>query len=292
VHPALLVFLGYAWMTGHGLFAVLSMVSITVHEAAHAACAAAFGQPPRSIELTPLGAIMRLEDEERLSPYRRAVMVLAGPVATFILCGSAVALVKNQLLPLIMGRLLFLINISILLVNLVPVLPLDGGRLATLLLRQIFPRHTVLRLMRIAGTTLGLALVALNVYTAWRLGGWNLSLAFAGCCLIYSAHASAVTHAMAELREFMDRKIFLEQRGMLPAVLFCVMANLPVRHIVRELPRNRQGMYLVIAPGTMERLGWMTEHEIIQQYLSNPNACVKDALLCQNRDKSPKYDTN
>ena len=292
VHPALAVYLGYAWITGHWLFAVLSMASITIHEAAHAMCAAVFGQPPRSIELTPLGAVMRLEDEERLSPLRRAVMLLAGPAATFALCTAAVALVRNQLLPLAAGRLLFLSNVSILLLNLVPVLPLDGGRLTTLLLQLIIPRHKAMSLMRGAGTAVGCALIALNVYTAWRLGAWNLSLAFAGCCLIYSAHASTVTHAMAELREFMDRRILLERHGMLPAALFCVMGNLPLRHIVRQLPRRRQGMYIVTAPGTVKLLGCLTEHELIQAYLTRPNDCAKDALLCQNSSKAPKYDTN
>ena len=67
VHPVLSLYLAYAWLTGHGLFALLAFGSILLHELAHAACAAAFGQAPHCIEITPLGAVMRLEDENRLT---------------------------------------------------------------------------------------------------------------------------------------------------------------------------------------------------------------------------------
>ncbi len=292
VHPVLPLYLAYAWLTGHGLFALLAFGSILLHELAHSVCAATFGQAPHSIEITPLGAVMRLEDEGRLPPIKRALMLLAGPAMTCMLCAFAVGMTRIALIPLEVGRLLFLSNVSILLLNLLPALPLDGGRLATLLLGCLLPLHMAHRVMRVVSTMLGLSMIALNVYASWRLGGWNLSLAFAGCCMIYSAAVSTTTQAMAELRYFMDRKILLERRGILTVAWISVIENQPLRKLVKNLPRRQHGMYLIFAPGSMELLGQLTENEILQQYMSRPDTTAKDALLCQNRSKSPKYDTN
>lgn len=288
VHPVLPLYLAYVWLTGHGLFALLAFGSILLHELAHAACAAAFGQAPHGIEITPLGAVMRLEDESRLTPRRRATMLLAGPAMTSVLCALAVGMTRNGIIPLEVGRLLFLSNVSILLLNLLPALPLDGGRLATMLLGCLLPVQTAYRVMRVFTLTLGLAMIALNIYASWRLGGWNLSMAFAGCCLLYSAHAATTTQAMAEMRSFMDRKIMLEQRGMKKTVWISVMGNQPLRRLVKRLPQRRQGMYLIFEPGSMQLLGQLTEHELLQQYMSSPDATVKQALALTMR----KHDTN
>lgn len=291
VHPVVPLYLTYACLVGHGLFTLLSLASILLHELAHAACAAAFGQAPNCIEITPLGAVMRLEDESKLPSLKRALMLLAGPAMTCVLCMLSIGMTRNVLISLETGRLLFLANLSILLLNLLPALPLDGGRLATLLLGCVLPLHMAHRVIRIVSTTLGLSMVALNVYTSWRLGGWNLSLAFAGCCLIYSAYAATTTQAMAELRSFMDRKILLERQGMLKTTWISVLENQPLRRLVKHLPRRRQGMYLIFSLGSMELLGQMTEHAMLQQYMSRPDATAKDVLLCHNTAKAPKYDT-
>lgn len=292
VHPVVPLYLTYACLVGHGLFALLSLASIVLHELAHAACALAFGQALHSIEITPLGAIMRLEDEGRLPPFKRALMLLAGPAMTCLLCTLSMGMTRHALMNPETGRLLFMANLSILLLNLLPALPLDGGRLATLLLGCLLPVHTAHRVMRVFTTTIGFVLIALNVYASWRLGGWNLSLAFAGCCLIYSAYAATTTQAMEELRCFMDRKILLERRGLVKTSWISVMENQPLRRPVKHMPRRRQGMYLIYALGSMELLGQMTEHELLQQYMRRPDATVKEALLWQNNRKGPEYDTN
>lgn len=292
LHPAMLVYALYAVVTGHGLFAAVSMLSILLHEGAHATAALVFGQPPRSIEITPLGAVMRLEDDSCLSPLKRVIMLLAGPVMTLLLCWLSLILTRRGLLSSVHGRMLFLSNISILLLNLLPALPLDGGRLLSLLLSMFLPLHAVHRTMQAVGSALGIGMIALNIYASWQLGGWNLSLAIAGCCLMYSAVAATTTQAMAELRQFMDRKIALERKGKAHVTWIAVLHMQPLRQLVRLLPPGKIAVFACIEAGSMRPLGWMPESEVIQQYLLQPEMTFGEAVsFCSKRQIFAKNDT-
>ena len=118
LHPMLLLYMLYAFLTGHGLYMLIALLSILLHECAHAVVATLFGRQPRSIELSPLGAVMKLEDENALTPVKRGIMLLAGPAITLTLCLTAIILTSQRLLSVSCGRMLFLSNLAILLLNL------------------------------------------------------------------------------------------------------------------------------------------------------------------------------
>ena len=278
LHPATLLFLFYALFAGCLPQVWIALLSIALHEGAHAATSALLGQAPKEIEITPLGAMMRLEDEEALPPLQRCVMLLAGPVVTLLLCFIAFRFTMAGWLARADGRMLFLCNMAILLLNLLPVLPLDGGRLLTLVLSCFFKSHTVRRMMRALGTVIGLAAIGMNLYITWRYGGWNLSLTMAGCFILYSASMATTTHAMAELRRFVDRKIRLENSGSLPAAHVAVLTTQTMRQCVRCLAPRRYTAFWMIEPGTMNHTGMLTEQQVIAAYLEHPEQRLAD--LC------------
>lgn len=285
LHAATPLFLLYALITGHFHLWMVATASILLHEGAHAAVAAGWGSPPQEIELTPLGAVMRLEDEGRLPAAKRLLMLLAGPTMTLLLCLLAITLTESGWLPCESGRMLFIGNLGILLMNLLPALPLDGGRVLALLLGTFLSQTAVKRSMRIIGSSLGISMVVLNVIVTWKYGGWNLSLAFAGCCLIYTASVATTSLAMAELRTFLDRKIRLEKRGTMQAATIYALHTTPLRKLLLRLPGNRLAQFVVLEIGTMRICGTMTEFEAVQQYLQCPQCTCLEAI---NRAKFAK----
>lgn len=292
VHPAVLPFAVYAVLMGHGVLWLISVLSILMHEMAHALVAAAFGCAPTALELTPLGAVMMLEDEMKLPPLKRAGMLLAGPVASMGMAGLAVWLTDKGWLSTDTGRPAFLCNVVIVLLNLLPVLPLDGGRLLHLILSSVLPARYAVKSMHVFGTVIGLALICLNVAVSLKYGGWNLSLAFAGCSILYSTATALTTSKLRELRSFMDRKIALEQRGVQPCKMLCAMGNLPLHRLLRVLPTHQQVIFSVVEPGTMALLGMIDENRLIQHYLNQPGMTLAEALaLSENAANTTKDDT-
>lgn len=279
IHPAVLPFAAYAFLLGHGTLWLISALSILLHETAHALVAAAFGCAPSAVEMTPLGAVMLLEDEMKLSSFKRAGMLLAGPLASAALVGLAVWMTGEGWIALSIGRHFFLCNIAIVLINLLPVFPLDGGRLLHLLLSSILPAHHAVKALQVLGGVVGIALIGLNLVISLKYGGWNLSLAFAGCSILYSTAAAVTTSKLRELRSFMDRKIALERRGVQPCKVLCAMGNLPLHRLLRILPVHQQAIFTVVEPGSMSLLGVIDENQLMQHYLNQPGMTLTEALF-------------
>lgn len=278
LHLATVLFGIYVLLSGAWRTALAGFLSICLHEGAHALAAMMMGQPPQEIELSPMGAVMRLEDEEQLPPLRRCVMLAAGPAMTALLCVLAMRLTAVGWLSQSSGRALFLANAAILMVNLLPALPLDGGRLLALLLGRFWRGETVRRVMRALGTMMGLAAIGGSLWLAWRYGGFNWSLAAAGCFLMYSAATATTTQAMAEMRRLMDRKITLEGRGFAAVSRIAVMADLPLHRAVRLLHPSRVTEFAVVERGSMRVLGVLTEAEAIGAWLDAPHMRCGEAL--------------
>ena len=127
-----------------GVLALLVLMSVAVHEIAHAIVSARQGFPVKGVILLPIGGIVIGDpsaQEECARSLRREILIsLAGPLANAILAaGTAVFLLIripiSQLwqIPLIgqehLGLSLFWINVFLCGINLLPALPLDGGRI-------------------------------------------------------------------------------------------------------------------------------------------------------------------
>lgn len=270
LHPAALLVATYMVMTGFGSLLMIGMASILLHESAHALMSTCLGKPPEDVEITPLGALMRLEDDEALSASGRLLVLLAGPVMTLTLCYLALFLTQAGRLPWAVGRQLFLCNAAILMVNLLPALPLDGGRITAWLLSTILPIEMTRAMMRAVGTAVGLLCVLLNLWLSWRYGGWNLSLAAAGCFLMYSAARSTTSYAMAELRDFMDRKSLLESRGTMPCRWVTLAEDTTLRQAVRCLYPRRYTMFC------LRQGGVRAEETVVAAYLDDPSRLVSE----------------
>ena len=270
LHPAALVFAAYVTLRGQGMFFLITMASILAHEAAHGLTAVLLGEAPTELEWMPLGALIRLEDEQRLPPLRRLMMLAAGPLMTLLLCLGALSLTRAGVMDSLLGRRVFTANVALLLMNLLPCLPLDGGRMLSLLLSLFLRADVVARILRWAGTILGGLCVLGSLALTWLIGGWNMSLAACGCFLIYAASSGTVTTAMAELRQLMARKIALERRGYMASGTLAVMSATPLHRVIHALPPKRYVRLIILEPGTLRPLGDCDEARLIAAYLDTP----------------------
>ena len=113
------------------LLAVLLAISILLHELSHAVVAQRLGMPVHGITLHFLGGVTQVGEESR-TPGREFLVAVVGPI-TSIAVGLAALLTEILLqptgVPLLMLRGLAGINLFVGVFNLLPGLPLDGGRL-------------------------------------------------------------------------------------------------------------------------------------------------------------------
>lgn len=146
-----------------GFIAVL-FVAVLVHELGHAVVGRAFGWKP-SIELVAIGGFTRFEGIEGGKPWQRILMVLAGPTVNLLVglaCFVAYATLGDRLPPAgasMLNKAAF-IHIFLAALNILPMLPLDGGQILLESLRWMSPT----RGPRIAGY---LMLLVVGLVAAW-----------------------------------------------------------------------------------------------------------------------------
>ncbi|HKB03239.1 MAG TPA: site-2 protease family protein [Gemmataceae bacterium] len=149
VHFTFLLLLGWVALSGYaatgdpmvalsGVLLICAIFFIIVlHELGHALAARYYGIPTKDITLLPIGGVARLERMPE-KPAQELVVALAGPAVNVVLAVffGALLLLQGPLQPKPMavsldGGLvtqLFKINVWLVLFNMLPAFPMDGGR--------------------------------------------------------------------------------------------------------------------------------------------------------------------
>jgi Zn-dependent protease len=137
---ALIGFLNSLNLIGTLFWIAVIFVSVLVHEYGHAVVSKIFGQKPR-IELIAFGGLTYPEGP-KISGFKEFLVILAGPMMSLFLCFLgffifSIPAVRNS--PYAVYPFLFgFVNAFWTVVNLLPILPLDGGQLMRVICQGIF----------------------------------------------------------------------------------------------------------------------------------------------------------
>src|SRR5829696_9315520 len=190
IEPSFFMVIGIFALAAPGLDAlilwvVIATVSVLVHEVGHAVAFRAYGSSA-TIRLHGMGG---LTTGARLPPARNLVVSLAGPLSGLLLLGvPAVVIATTDLgeghrVPELALEYAILINVVWSLVNLLPVLPLDGGNVVQSLLHLATGRDAE-RLTRYVsiGVAAGAGALALSqgFVLAVLLAGFALAINITG----------------------------------------------------------------------------------------------------------------
>lgn len=165
------------------LWIIVIAVSVLLHEFGHALTARAFGQQPR-IELIPFGGATHREGPQ-LKLWQEFLVILNGPamgLATFVVAFQALKVLGNNAnaVVLYMVEVAMFVNLFWSVVNLLPILPLDGGKLLSIGLEAMFGLRGVKASMLISVVISTSIALLFFVYGNMLLGALFFLLAFEG----------------------------------------------------------------------------------------------------------------
>ncbi|MEV6108136.1 site-2 protease family protein [Streptomyces sp. NPDC051940] len=112
-------------------FAIAFYASVLVHELAHTVVALRYKLPVRRIQLQFFGGVSEIEKESE-TPGREFWLAFAGPLLSLVLSGvfyGGLQLVQERTVPAVLLAGLMVSNLIVAAFNLLPGLPLDGGRM-------------------------------------------------------------------------------------------------------------------------------------------------------------------
>ncbi len=175
IHPLFYLFGLYYAFTGRIFIFVIYTVCAVVHELGHSFSASALGYRLKRITLMPFGAMLT-GDAENLKPADQLKIALAGPLVNLGVGLLFVALwwIFPEFYPY--TDVAVEANLSLAIINFLPVFPLDGGRILRALLLAKFKPKTVNGVCRGIGLAFALGLLSLFITSCFYTV--NLSLLF------------------------------------------------------------------------------------------------------------------
>ncbi|MBB5324561.1 stage IV sporulation protein FB [Anoxybacillus tepidamans] len=177
IHPLLWLMSGLAVMTAHFQQLFLLFFIVFVHELGHAVTALFFSWRIKQILLLPFGGVVEVEEHGNRPFYEELLVTLAGPVQHVWLVGAAFVLWENNVLTFDIWQIFFNYNVAIALINLLPIWPLDGGKLLFLLLTRYVPFSEAHEKMIIYSFGLLIVVVGVLVFVApAQLDLWIIAL--------------------------------------------------------------------------------------------------------------------
>jgi Zn-dependent protease/CBS domain-containing protein len=240
-----------------GLITALSFfVCILLHELGHAFVGRALGTPIRGITLFLFGGVAELGDEPP-APSSEFLMAIAGPVVSLALAVTLGSLaVAGSLLKwppevlLILGWLAF-INSTVLIFNLIPAFPLDGGRvLRSLLWAASGDVRSATYWTALLGRVFAAVLIALGVLQFFR-GFWmdGVWLALIGLFLNGAARSGYEQVVVRQALKGAAVRSFMNPRPI------AVEPSLDLRHLVEDyIYRHHHKAFPVVSGDHLEGL--------------------------------------
>ncbi len=142
---------------------------VVLHEYGHALTARRFGIGTLDITLLPIGGVARLEGMPR-NPWHELAIAVAGPAVNVVIAAvffvGLPILVDSALVPVAVANFLARlawVNVLLVVFNMIPAFPMDGGRVLRSILALAMPHRSATRVAVGVGrfAALGLGLVGL-----------------------------------------------------------------------------------------------------------------------------------
>ncbi|MGE5678769.1 MAG: M50 family metallopeptidase [Pseudomonadota bacterium] len=155
-----ILFLFSSYFAGWLQQSLLLFASVLLHEAGHVLAARRLGIKVYEVELLPYGGVARMEELSKLGGRAEALVSAAGPAISLLLA----LLCKSFSGYSDIFATAFRYNLIIAVFNLIPVLPLDGGKIARNFAVFFMGYRQATNILSSAGKLAALVIFGINLY--------------------------------------------------------------------------------------------------------------------------------
>jgi len=247
-----------AYFGGFLYLYITAFAFAALHELAHILTAVRLQVPIERVELQPFGITAKLREHYIKEPYKEVTIAAAGPVVNF-----TVALVCRILMNWYDFDLtyIFWLNLSMGILNLLPCLPLDGGRIVKALLTSsrgvVKAFNSVLRLTKIITAVLLAAAVALLLYSEF-----NFSLILIAAFLLANISAERRNLNIIAMKELLQNKEKLKKDDINKVRNIAVFDDVSARILLKYFSYNYY--YIIdVVDKNMKIMNRVTETQLL-----------------------------
>ena len=242
VHYLFLFWLLISATLGDWIFTVVLVVSVCFHELGHILAALNCRVGVDEVVLMPFGSVAKLRRWLGVEPKTEAAIALAGPANSLVLC--VVGLLYQYTT---WGQSLLEANILLFSVNLLPVLPLDGGRvIRSLVIRSLGfgtkGRHLIELMEKTAWVFMGI------VGVLYLLGVLSINAIVLALFLLYATVQERKMMPYLFVRYLGGKPGELAAAGVLVGRVIVVLPDTPVANALPDMTPRCYHLFHVVQP--------------------------------------------
>ena len=241
---------------------------VLFHETVHMIVAKAHGLEVGDVELFPFGGVARIEDVLELDPQVETNVALAGPLFNFSLVAISMILYANVPAWQQNETFHFFIRCNLVLgfFNLMPALPLDGGRILRARLAGTMGFQQATELAIRISQMMALLLFLLGLYLFY-LGHLHVTLFAAAFFLYYAAEKERTLAMYAFLRSLSRKKKVFYEQGVMPLTTLLALEDTPFKEVLRRFATKKYHR-LVVVNKDGRVLGEAMENDVVDTIVS------------------------
>ncbi|SPF45501.1 Peptidase M50 family protein [Candidatus Desulfosporosinus infrequens] len=265
IHPTFLLVLAIYGVLGLVAQALLVFSLVLGHELAHLLTAKAYGFKIVGLELFPFGGAAYCDDLFEGRKLEESVMAFAGPAFNVVLLFGAQVLRWNGMWAGELAEDFVRYNFWLAAFNLIPVLPLDGGRVLRAICAEGFGFVRTTKFLARAGQWLGV-LFALYGILLWSKGNFTEGtltyIILGGFFWLAGSKEISAAH-ITFLRQLTRKKEELVKKGLMRSKWLTVHSSTPLVRIVEEFTPDRYALVSL----TNEKMGLdkiLTETDVVE----------------------------
>jgi stage IV sporulation protein FB len=281
-HPLFVLLMLCSVFIGYFIELLTLFTIVFIHELGHVSMAKGFGWRVKEVQLLPFGGVAVVEESGNIPAFEEIWVALAGPLQNAWMAASAFAMKQYGVGDPAWWDYFIQANIFIGLFNLLPIQPLDGGKILTAFLSFRLCYYKTLRYCAWLSLALSAVLVIAALLQLWSHGGIQLNLLAIGLFLIYSNWFS-YRHIPYQFRRFLmnreSRAIKHLKQGTL-AQPIVVGGRKEIKAVVHLFMREQYHLIFVLNErGIIQKV--LTEQRMIQSYFSEEksNRAVSEVFM-------------
>lgn len=254
---------------------LVAFICIFFHELSHGVVALILGMDIKYLLIHPLGFFIEIERLEDFSDEKQLGVYLAGPVLNMILA-VVFSLLFNMEGKEIYQKLVS-VNVILCLFNLLPAVPLDGGRIFNIILSKKLTYKTAIKTVVYSSFLIGAGFILLFLYSLILLHKLNITFLMISFLLIYSAYKEKerimyiLMGDVLKKRDKFNKQKYIENRSI------SVSYKLGLINLLSMLDKNKFHSFYILDE-KMELLDILYEDELLEILKSHGNITLEEYL--------------
>jgi len=228
---------------GMGDVVLITIPVLILHEWAHVIAAAALGMTITEMELLPFGCAAKMQCFA-MPRTREMIVAAAGPAANMVIA-SAVFVLGRAGVSIPAADKIIAANVTIAAVNMLPALPLDGGRIARAAFAGVLGSRRATKITAIAGIFFAVVFAGLGVYVLVD-GEANPTFLIFGFFLCIMAVKELKSAPYALIRDVSAKRAAIDKRKTLCVNRFAAMHTEKISGVLRGFEANKYNVVTVL----------------------------------------------